>query len=74
MFHLHHGESLSLFPLNTCCVSVTQGRLWITTDQSREDFFVNAGEQMTFPSKTHIVLEAWNKDVTSDAVFAWSEN
>jgi Protein of unknown function (DUF2917) len=73
MFCLPHGQIMSLYPQASCQISVTQGRLWITTTESREDYFVHAGEGMQFAAGAHVVLEAWNQNQLSDAWFAWIE-
>jgi Protein of unknown function (DUF2917) len=62
---------MSLYPDKPYQIRVTQGRLWVTTTESREDYVVHAGEHMQFAAGAHVVLEAWSQNQRSDARFAW---
>ncbi len=74
MYCLSHGQILSLYPRQPSHIHVLQGRLWITSNDSQDDYFVHAGESMQFAAGTHLVLEAWNQNKLSDAQFAWTDS
>ncbi len=71
MNRLPHGQLLSLYPSRDAILHVKTGRLWITTDQSQDDYFVHAGETLALPGGAHVVVEAWNQNKLCDAVFVF---
>ena len=52
---------------------VTSGRLYVTTDQSPHDYFLEAGDTLDAPAGAHVVAETWNQNREGVAVFEWLE-
>ncbi len=53
---------------------VTTGRVWVTTDQMREDYFLHAGELLAIDAGVHVVIEAWNQNKSGLALLDWLED
>jgi hypothetical protein len=68
---LSHGHVISLYPRQDGALRVISGRLYVTTNQSPEDYFLEAGEELYLNADTHVVIETWNQDRMGAAVFAW---
>lgn len=74
MYCLPQGQILSLYPRQPSHIHVLQGRLWITSSDSHDDYFVDAGESLQLAAGAHVVLEAWNQNKSIDAQFAWGDS
>jgi hypothetical protein len=69
MQRLAYGQLLSLYPTQSSQLRVSRGRLWITADDSPEDYFISAGEMLQLGSGTHVVLEAWPQSKLETTLF-----
>ena len=70
---LLHGRVMSLQSEQHGSLCVTSGRLYVTTDQSPEDYFLEAGDTLAVPNNAHVVVETWNQNSVGIAVFEWRE-
>jgi hypothetical protein len=72
-FQLLHGHATSLRSEQGGVLRVTGGRLYVTTGQSPEDYFLETGDTLDIPSNAHVVLETWNQNKVGSAKFEWLE-
>jgi hypothetical protein len=72
-FQLLHGRATSLRSKHGGVLRVTVGRLWITSDHTQEDYFLEVGDVFESPSGAHVVAETWNQNKEGSAVFEWLE-
>ena len=70
-FQLLHGHATSLRSMQGGVLRVTGGRLWITSDHTQEDYFLEAGDKLDIPSNAHVVLETWNRNRAGLALFTF---
>ncbi|MDI9334140.1 MAG: DUF2917 domain-containing protein [Cytophagales bacterium] len=70
---LPHGHAMSLNAKQPSVLRVTSGRLYVTTNQSPEDYFLAAGDTLDVPAGAHAVVETWNQNKSGVAVFDWIE-
>lgn len=73
MFELPHGQVYSLHTVQGGAVHVLTGRVWVTTNQSADDYFLEAGESLTINAGAHVVLETWNQSKEGCAMFDWAQ-
>jgi hypothetical protein len=72
-FQLLHGHATSLRSKQGGLLRVTGGRLWITSDHTQDDYFLEAPDTFEVPACAHVVAETWNQNKTGSAVFEWLE-
>ena len=70
-FQLLHGHTTSLHSEQGGVLRVTGGRLWITSDHTQEDYFLEAGDLFEVPGGAHVVAETWNQNKTGLAEFTF---
>ncbi len=70
---LLHGHAMSLKSEHHGVLRVTSGRLYVTTDQSPDDYFLEASETLDTPAGAHVVVETWNQNRSGLAEFEWLE-
>jgi hypothetical protein len=68
---LLHGHVMSLNAKQHGVLRVTSGRLYVTTDQSPEDYFLEAGDTLDVPKSAHVVVETWNQNRAGFAEFTF---
>ena len=68
-------EAVSLRPREPGALTVVRGRVWVTaggaaglSPQASGDHVLAAGQRLTVPGGSHVVLEAWKDE---DAFFEW---
>ena len=70
-FQLLHGHTTSLRSEQGGVLRVTGGRLWITSDHTQEDYFLEAGDLFKVPGGAHVVAETWNQNKAGSAEFTF---
>ncbi len=70
-FQLLHGHTTSLRSELGGVLRVTGGRLWITSDHTQDDYFLEAGDLFEVPGGAHVVAETWNQNKTGSAEFTF---
>ena len=68
---LLHGHTASLRSTLGGVLRVTGGRLWITSDHTQEDYFLEAGDLFDVLGGAHVVAETWNQNKTGLAEFTF---
>jgi hypothetical protein len=68
---LLHGRAMSLKFEHHGVLRVTSGRLWITSNHTQEDYFLEAGDTFEVPSGAHVVAETWNQNKAGSAEFTF---
>jgi hypothetical protein len=68
---LQHGHVMSLQSEQHGVLRVASGRLWITSDHTQKDYFLEAGDLFEVPGGAHVVAETWNQNKTGSAEFTF---
>ena len=81
-FQLDTSRALSLRPAVASVIAVRKGRVWITIvapegdrkhfdEGATRDHVLQAGERLTVPAASHVVVEAWPLDQGAATYFDW---